>query len=363
MGPVKYNCVDLFAGAGGLTYGLSQSGFISKIGVEYDVSAAKTLKSNNPETSVVVEDIRKLDPIQVIETHEMIKEDIDIIVGGPPCRGFSVSNTRTRNSENPLNSLYQSYLEFINKIRPRIFVFENVEGFISYNGGKVLDDLIKKTSSFGYHTSYKLINAEKYGVPQKRKRVIIIGSDHQYNDFFDLPQKRKVKVKEAISDLPHVKNGNRIDSLPYKKNSNLSDFQVKMRTSQHQTVSNNQLTKNGELVLKRYSYIPQGGNWRNIPDEYMQNYANKDNCHSGIYHRLIWEDTSKTISNYRKNMLIHPLEDRGLSVREVARLQSFPDNYIFSGSLGSQQQQVANAVPPIIGTLIGNNIWKYLYEH
>ena len=155
-----------------------------------------------------------------------------------------------------------------------------------------------------------------------------------------------VSVKDAIEDLPILNNGANRDVLPYKTEAK-SDY-AKMLRGNLECCTGHLVTKNSNMIIERYSYIPQGGNWENIPDWLMTNYADKSRCHTGIYRRLSADKPSVTVGNYRKSMLIHPWENRGLSVREAARLQSFPDSYVFSGSIGFQQQQVGNAVPPFL---------------
>ncbi|MFW5895302.1 MAG: DNA cytosine methyltransferase, partial [archaeon] len=216
--------------------------------------------------------------------------------------------------------------------------------------------IIQIAEDLGYNVEWDIVNSKNYEVPQKRKRVIFIGSKSKIEGAFENDKNKTVTVRKAINDLPKVKNGNRKDILEYSKNKNLSEYQKSMRNNGSSKVSNNKVTKNGELVRKRYKHIPPGGNWENIPDRLMKNYEDPSRCHSGIYHRLRWDEPSIVISNFRKNMLIHPEENRGLSVREAARLQSFPDNYIFKGPISSQQQQVANAVPPILAREIGKKI-------
>jgi DNA (cytosine-5)-methyltransferase 1 len=171
-----------------------------------------------------------------------------------------------------------------------------------------------------------------------------------------------VSVRQAIDDLPVIENGNPIDMMPYSKNTKLSDYQKIMRAKDNREVANNKVSRNGALALERYKLIPQGGNWKNLPIALMNNYKNLENCHRWIYYRLKWDEPSIVIGNFRKNMLIHPERHRGLSVREAARLQSFPDHYIFFGQLGSQQQQIANAVPPIMAQMVGGELIKALEE-
>jgi len=350
--------IELFAGAGGLSYGLSNAGFDMKVGIELDPSFAKTLQENHKSMRVVQADIRKTDPSKILKSAGLKKRDICLISGGPPCKGFSQSNRKTRNLENPLNGLYKEFFRYVKEIKPYAFFMENVAGIQTMEKGLVVRDIERLSKKLGYNLQYQIVNAEDYGVPQRRRRIIFIGTLSKQNDFFDIKKVTGPILKKAIDDLPQIENGNLIDKLEYSRQTKLSDYQYRMRQEKRREVENNKVSKNSEIVLKRYKYIPQGGNWSNIPAHLMKNYKNTSNCHSWIYYRLPWNDRSVVINNYRKNMLIHPEKNRGLSVREAARIQSFPDSYIFHGSLDSQQHQVANAVPPLLAEKIGKELFE-----
>jgi DNA (cytosine-5)-methyltransferase 1 len=195
-------------------------------------------------------------------------------------------------------------------------------------------------------------------VPQSRSRVFIVGNLDGVKFTPPQPLRNKpVSCWEAIADLPELDNGADADSLEYRCDP-ISAYAKKMRGSQKHC-KNNYVTRNAEHIIERYKHIPHGGNWEHIPEELMSNYADRSRCHTGIYRRLNPDNPSVVIGNYRKNMLIHPYQNRGLSVREAARLQSFPDSYIFSGSIGFQQQQVGNAVPPLLAKAIFKKILNY----
>jgi len=348
--------IDLFAGAGGLSYGLSEAGFDMKIGIERNPSAAETLQKNNTEMNVIVSDIKDINPIKLINQMDIDNEEIAIVAGGPPCQGFSQSNKRTRNLHNPLNNLYKEFFRFVKALQPEVFLFENVAGLMTLNQGKVVNNILCLAKKLGYNLQYEVLNAEDFGVPQKRKRIFFIGTKKKASNLFLHEVNDINTVRHAVDDLPILENGNNLDELYYSRNTRLFDYQKMMRHNGRRIILNNLVSRNNDLVLKRYRYIPPGGNWTNIPSNLMSNYKNTSNCHGWIYYRLVYDDSSVVINNYRKNMLIHPEQNRGLSVREAARLQSFPDKYIFYGNLGSQQQQVANAVPPLLAQKIGNNI-------
>jgi DNA (cytosine-5)-methyltransferase 1 len=357
--------VDLFSGAGGLSLGFARNGFDIAAWVEKNAYAADTLRLNHPQGTlpldpVITGDVRTV-PYSDIE--QRVKQlggtRIDVLIGGPPCKGFSRSNKRTRTKENPLNYLYRHYLAFARKLRPRIVVMENVGDIRHFEKGEVVEDIECELTGMGYSVQMRTLDASHFGVPQVRHRTIIVA--HQKRMKFVYPSRNcdhPLTVWDAISDLPEVPNGNLVDELPYKALA-ANWFQRRAR-GELSRVTNNLVTMNGELVLRRYRHIPQGGNWRNIPDDLMQNYEDKERCHNWIYRRLPEDLPSVTITNFRKNMLIHPREDRGLSVREAARLQSFPDSYRFTGGILHQQQQVADAVPPLMADALALKVLEAL---
>jgi DNA (cytosine-5)-methyltransferase 1 len=364
--------VDLFSGAGGLSLGFENAGYKIIFAVENDVHSAKTYRENRKfkNAEVILSDISKINFLDILKRLKLKRGEIDILLGGLPCQGFSIANMKTRNMDNPKNSLFIEFLRAVKEIYPKWILFENVSGILNFEKGKVIETLNAELGKRGYSCTWYIVNAAEFGVPQIRKRFFLIGNRIGINYSFPHPiygieRKPYVSIREAISDLPKLENGNRINCLTYQYNGSLlSKFQRKMRKDWNKNeCMNNQVTKNSDLIVKRYKYIPPGGNWQNIPEYLMYNYKNKINCHSGIYKRLKWNEPSIVISNFRKNMLIHHEQDRGLSVREAARLQSFPDWYVFYGKLGSQQQQVADAVPPILAEILGDRIKKYIMEY
>lgn len=345
--------VDIFAGAGGMSLGAISAGLKIVLSVDCDESSVKTYKKNHPDTLVIQDDIKNIDPLKYIK-----EDNIFVVFGGPPCQGFSLSNTKTRNVKNPNNKLFKEFVRFIDVIKPVWFVFENVEGITNFNGGKTIKSIKRLFKKMGYLTQEAVLYASDYGVPQHRNRFFMVGNREGVK--FEFPRKLDyiVSVEDAISDLPELENGDLFDSLPYKNNENLSDYAFLMRRNSNFSTQN-YVSRNKDYVIERYSYIKQGENWQAIPEELMNNYADRRNCHSGIYRRLDASKPSVVISNYRKNMLIHPFSNRGLSVREAARLQSFPDDFIFEGSLMHIQQQIGNAVPPLLAKAIFHQILLY----
>jgi DNA (cytosine-5)-methyltransferase 1 len=238
---------------------------------------------------------------------------------------------------------------------PDWIVIENVKGFVDLRSGFFMNELFRDLNKLGYTINYKVLNAINYGIPQKRERVFVIASLHGIAFSFPLPTNNgHVSVRDAIFDLPELSNG----AIEYKMDYRCTPVSIygKRMRGRKKKALNNYVTKNNEVVIERYGHIPQGGNWENIPRKLMSNYKDHTRCHHGIYRRLSDNEPSVVIGNYRKNMLIHPTQDRGLSVREAARLQSFPDWFEFKGPLISQQQQVGDAVPPLLSQAVFNRL-------
>ncbi|MCB2188940.1 MAG: DNA cytosine methyltransferase [Deltaproteobacteria bacterium] len=334
--------VDIFSGVGGMALGASWAGIDIIHAVEIEKYTAQTYKWNHPATNVIIDDIKNVREVSLPRNDEGL-----VLFGGPPCQGFSTSNQRTRNRNNPNNWLFKEFLRFVELLSPDWVIFENVKGIAETCGGIFLDYIIVSLEELGFTTSCWVLNAADFGVPQMRNRLFVVGSCHNVKISKPQPRLKKyLTVKSAINDLPLLDNGAYVDRLPYRTKAE-SKFSKQMRNGQKFSL-NNLVTRNADHIIERYKCIPQGGNWEDIPREMMDSYTDTSNCHTGIYHRLRLDAPSVVIANYRKNMLIHPIQNRGLSVREAARLQSFPDSYRFFGSIGFQQQQVANAVPPLL---------------
>lgn len=349
------NGIDLFSGAGGMSSGAMAAGVKVRYAVEFDPRAASTFRLNHPDTVMFAKDIRKVrgtDFVGLDRTEPLV------IFGGPPCQGFSTSNQTNRDADNLNNWLFKDYLRLVRSVRPDWVVFENVKGLIETENGFFLEAVLKGLRSAGYVVNHFVLNSSEYGIPQKRNRLFIVGS---LNGFcVQAPPKTEanpVTVQDAIADLPDLENGANVDDLPYGKSAE-SAYAKKLRNSLNHCTGH-LVTANAPHILSRYRHIPPGGNWEDIPSRLMKNYKDISRCHTGIYRRLKANEPSVVIGNFRKNMLVHPWVNRGLSVREAARIQSFPDNFRFSGSIGFQQQQVGNAVPPLLAKVIFNYIKKH----
>ena len=337
--------VDLFSGAGGLSAGAVAAGVQVALAVESDPHAAATYRANHPNVDLLLDDIRCIPDLPPLHTTLPT-----VLFGGPPCQGFSTSNQRTRSLDNPLNHLYVHFIRQVRSMRPTFFVFENVKGFLETKGRFFFSATVRGLRQLGYSVAHGILTATDYGIPQRRSRLFIIGSlTHSPK----LPPPRATApttVSDALLDLPELHNGAAFQEFSYRTDPQ-SDY-ARLLRADSEVCKNNFVTRNASDVVERYKHIPQGGNWRHIPEHLMANYVDRTRCHDGIYHRLSWDRPSIVIGNYRKNMLIHPSADRGLSVREAARIQSFPDSYVFTGSIGFQQQQVANAVPPMLAQAV-----------
>jgi len=351
--------IDLFAGAGGLSHGFESAGLRSLLAIELNPHSVETYKYNSPNQNVLCEDIRNLNANDIIQSNGIEKGNLFALIGGPPCQGFSPSNRQTRNWNNPLNHLYRDYLRFLNAAQPQWFVLENVPDFTSFHNGRIVRTVERYAHLCGYKTKRYLLDASDFGVPQKRLRFVLIGN----RIGAELPElkpncSKKVTTKMALGDLPSLENGNREDMISYKQGKQLNNFQKLMRVHQSgkSLISGGTVSRNKEYVIERYRHIHPGGNLSSLPPELTGNYKNVKAAHTNIYRRLIPNDVAYTIGNYRKNMMIHPWEDRGLSIREASRLQSFPDHYHFTGPLMSRQKQVGNAVPPLLAKAIATAI-------
>lgn len=253
--------------------------------------------------------------------------------------------------DNKKNWMFRAFVAFVKRTKPAWVVFENVRGILETEGGLFAREIRKDLEKLGYRCEEGLLNAADFGVPQSRSRFFILGRLGANPP--SLPSgggAPKVTVDDAIHDLPVLTNGADIDVLPYASEARTS-YARSMRNGLTECTGHI-VSRNANSIVDRYPFIPKGGNWADIPEEMMASYKDRTRCHTGIYRRLDPAKPSVVIGNFRKNMLIHPYEHRGLSVREAARLQSFPDSFVFKGSIGLRQQQVGNAVPPLLAKAV-----------
>ena len=352
----SFTAVDIFSGAGGMSIGATMAGITPVLAVEFDKHAAATYEANHKNTKVLAQDIKTVEPLDHTEKHPFV------LFGGPPCQGFSVANTKTRNIDNPNNWMFKEYCRFVEELEPEWFVFENVVGFKSFDKGQFAVDVENELKALGYETNSSVLNAADFGVPQYRNRFFIIGhridkGGHKF-EFDSLKKKKKVNVGDALADLPPLNNGDKVHEHDYRHEAKHTYTKIMRRKSTK--ALQNLVTASRPHIVDRYRVIKQGENWEAAKRKgLLDTYSSTKHTHSGIYKRLEEDKPAVTIANYRKSMLIHPHEDRGLSLREAARLQSFPDHFVFKGTLSFQQQQVGNAVPPLLAKIIFKKIIKY----
>ena len=352
--------IDLFSGAGGLSAGLQMAGFSVATAVENDKNAASTYKRNHPNTVLIHKDIADLTAKELLGMVGIYSSEIDVIAGGPPCQGFSMANGWSRQINNSNNGFVWHFVKWVEQIKPKAFLMENVIGFTAIDKGNLKDALLKKFHELGYaNADIYTMDAANYGVPQHRRRVFLIGFLNKNK--FEVPKEKfglngrpfQTVADAIIGDLPSI------NPLPGENKASyadepISNYQSKIRNNKK--ILYNHITTNcAEYIRKKFSWIPQGGNWESIKDRIGIKVQ-----YSSLYKRLDPNKPSITMSNYRKSMIIHPLENRLLSVREAARLQSFSDSYIFEGGISSMQQQVGNAVPPLLAKAVAKQIKKML---
>lgn len=325
----KLNVLDLFSGCGGLSEGFLQAGYNILMGVDFWETALKTFEKNHAGAVVRVADLGNLDPKDL-----KITEGVDVIIGGPPCQGFSIAGKR--DAEDPRNKLYHGFVNCVKYFKPKAFVMENVPNLVSMNGGKIKDNILKDFKKLGYKVSYKILKASDYGVPQQRRRVFFVGVKGVYEDF-EFPQilEAAVSTKDAISDLPDysVDDGG---AYPVQEQ---SDYQREMKTGSV-GLFNHQVSNHSEQTRKIISLVPDGGNYKDLPSQLQG--TRKVNI---AWTRFASDKPSYTIDTGHRHHF-HYKYNRVPTVREAARLQSFPDSFIFLGSKTDQNKQVGNAVPP-----------------
>lgn len=340
-----------------------QAGFEVKLAIEVDPHAANSYRANFDSVELLCEDVRDVPDEFLVRKVKELGGPLGAVIAGLPCQGFSESNRRSRTRENPKNQLYREFLRILRILSPRWFVIENVAGITTLESGVFLDSILRTFRGAGFKVCAKVLDASDFSVPQVRRRAFIVGNsigvNFKFPDPLELPATEKPTVLHAISDLPTLRNGAQEDIVDYRIAwEAASRYAQNLRPQDSLAVTGNRVSRNTDRVLARYRHIPQGRNWTAIPSSMMRNYKDLSACHTGIYYRLAWDQPSKVIGNFRKNMLIHPEQHRGLSIREAARLQSFPDSHTFLGPLNHCQQQVGDAVPPLLAEAVARAIFR-----
>lgn len=367
----RYNVIDLFAGCGGFSVGFEQAGFNIVKAVEFDKQIAQTYLHNHKDTKLYIDDIARVDTDEFFERGES-----DVIIGGPPCQGFSMAGARIRNGaflDDPRNYLFKHYVNIVNIVRPKMFILENVKGILTMQKGEIFNEILKTFSDkklFNgdkYYLHYKVVRAVEFGIPQKRERVVLIGmlnTDFDIDLMFEEVKKQininnphffePVSVWEAISDI-ETPTESGITTLLEPT----TPYQKALRCGCAVT-TNHIATEHNKRSCKRMKQIQEGENWVKLNEPIHS-------VHSGAYGRLEKDKPAATITTRfdtpSGGRFIHPVADRTITPREAARLQSFPDNFEFVGTKSSVCKQIGNAVPPKLSYFLANLVKYALYEN
>jgi DNA (cytosine-5)-methyltransferase 1 len=374
----KFNkpiAIELFAGAGGLMLGLEMAGFDSVVANEIHSDPCKTLRRNFPNAMVVEGSIIGMSGEDLLKKAGFNKEmlgDIDLIAGGPPCQGFSTAGLK--NPSDSRNNLVGEFIRMVAELKPKYFLLENVSGLTTMYNGELFKNLLARIESIGYKYNYGILKAADYGVPQMRKRLIMLGArdgqppelpkpthvDPNNSNLFNSILKPYITIGEVFEDLQPINQGETSNSYKQKP---ITDYQRYLRQDA-KIVYNHQASKHKPGTMQYYGLVPPGGTWLDIP----KHLRNKK---QGVQ-RLPLDGISRTVTTEPTDLL-HPILNRIPTVRELARIQSFPDRFEFLGQrttgnkmrrLGycSQTQQVGNAVPPLLAKVIGLEIMKLLEQ-
>jgi DNA (cytosine-5)-methyltransferase 1 len=345
----KLSAIDLFSGCGGSAIGFNMAGFQIMAAIDVDENATKTYSQNFPNTNVITEDIRYISGKQLLKLIKLKKRQLSVLLACPPCQGFS-SAKRKGSSYDPRNELVFEFVRLTKELLPKTIAMENVPGLSRGKGKLIFLEAIDQLNKMGYDTVYDILNSADYGVPQNRKRIILLGSRIK-EIRLRLPEKcikkenEKVTVFDAIGDLPKIENGKKHKNDPMHVAAKLS-----------------------AINLERLMLTPHnGGSWKTWPDHLKLNCHRGENIgHSDVYGRMEWKKSAPTLTGgctaISKGRFGHPEQNRAISLREAARLQSFPDSYNFMGSFTSITKQIGNAVPPLLAKNIAEEIKSMLIE-
>lgn len=349
----NYNVLDLFCGCGGLSKGFEMAGYNIVLGVDFNEPALKTYAYNHKGSGVLFGDLSADETFNKID--ELLEgKKIDVIIGGPPCQGFSL--TGPRNFDDERNKLYLAMIETVSRYSPKAFMIENVPGMATLYKGEVKDEIIRRFTKMGYNVSCKILCAADYGVPQIRKRLVFIGLKNSHTTFaFPEPThtpETYITCEQAISDLPSLEDNIGSDVSEYIMEP-LNDFQRMMRGDCN-ILHNHKAVDHKQFVKDTIALVPDGGNWKDLP----KGVGESRNFHMA-WTRYRSDKPSRTIDTGHRNNF-HYKWNRCPTVRESARLQTFPDDFIFLGNKGQQDKQVGNAVPCFMAKAIALQLQEYL---
>ena len=374
----KYSFIDLFAGAGGLSLGLENSGFKQIATNEINANFLETYYLNREIdlSSLHCGDIKDFTSDKIRQLRD---SKIDLIVGGPPCQGFSNAN-RQRIIDDPRNHLYKYFIEFIGRVRPNFFLMENVRGMLN-KSDEIMEDFAQKLGS-EYETTIFLLNAKEFGLPQHRERVFLLGTKNKQvkiqdiaDELMEVRLESHTPLKQALHELPKLGNKNKkggfieneVVGFKFTKNNDISEssntYLKSINKNRASVLSNHMNRYNNPRDIEIFRRLPQGADSTHESIKDIMPYFSRTGAFKDKYFKLRDNHVSKTITAHMDrdcNSYIHPYEPRGLSPREAARIQSFPDDYIFMGPKNSWYTQIGNAVPPMLGKNIGQTLIKYI---
>ena len=349
---MNFRILDLFCGAGGFSYGMDKNPqFKTVVAVDFDEKAAETFKKNMITTKVLVGDITEASVKEKVIS-ESIKEGVNMIIGGPPCQGYSMKGKKL-GLEDPRNFLFREYLDIVKELKPNVFVIENVKGLLLASSGWFKDEILKAIKELGYYVEYGVLNAADFGVPQARERAIFICCKDKS---ISLPKPiicKRTTVRDAISDLSYLESGEGCFEQEYSIEP-LTKYQQLMRNGSKK-LYNHKASNHKQIAIDKLKLIPPEQGKEFLPSELHGNQKFKT-----TWGRLKWDDVSPTIdtrfdasSNGTNN---HPYLNRAITPREAARIQSFDDKFIFYGSKVYIRKQIGNAVPPLLAKAIADKI-------
>ena len=349
----KPKVIDLFSGCGGFSYGFQNAGFDVILGVDNDPIALKTFEANHKDSRSLLLDLSDRKSVNKIDK-EVGRQRVDILIAGPPCQGFSL--TGTRDEQDKRNTLFYMVFELAKKRNPKAIVIENVPGLATLYGGRAKDEILRMCDQMGYHCNYKVLYAPDYGIPQMRRRVFFVATKKRLGNFdFPRPQLKKssyISCEQAIGDLPTLDDLKWKDEMTYRVKAR-TIYQKRMRKGSKK-IYNHIGTRHTQLVIDVIAQVPEGGNYKQLPRG-----VGTSRTFNEAWTRYHSKKPSKTIDTGHRNHF-HYKWNRVPTVRENARLQSFPDKFIFYGNKTEQYKQVGNAVPPLLGKVLGLRLKKML---
>jgi DNA (cytosine-5)-methyltransferase 1 len=362
---MAHTAIDLFCGAGGLSAGLEMAGFSVLAGNDMFDAAGETFTRTHAGAKFIPGPIQDLSVERLMEVSGLKRGELTVLVGGPPCQAYSVYNHQ-RGMHDARATLFREYLRIVEGLQPEWIVMENVAGIYSIGGGEAVHAIRTEMRALGYDVKEKVLRAEEYGVPQERRRVVFIGNRIGAQITHPAPTHGEgllpfVTIADAIGDLPPLANGEDPGPVAYACPPK-SEFQRLLRADL-ESVTNHAAPRLGKANIDRLAHIPAGGSWRDIPHDLLPAGMKraKRSDHTKRYGRMKWDGLSCTVltkCDIHWGAYIHPDQERAISVREAARIQSFPDTFEFSGSKTDQYIQVGNAVPPLLGKAIGDHLMK-----